>query len=68
MNILVANRQPVDPARIQRIWDEGVLVKAAQGVADYWANRDIAGLLLMPASRHCLTHLNEALKIKRRRS
>jgi hypothetical protein len=61
-------RQPVNPVRIERVWDEDALVEAAQGIADYWASRNIAGLLLMPASRHCLTHLNEALKLKHRRA
>jgi hypothetical protein len=61
-------REEVVPSRLQRVWDEGGLVKAAQGVADYWGGRDTAGLLLMPASRHCLTHLNEALKLKHRRA
>jgi len=60
--------QQVIPSRLQRVWEEGALVEAAQGIADYWGGRDIAGLLLMPASRHCLTHLNEALKLKHSRS
>ena len=33
---------------------------------DYWSKRNTAGLLLMPATRHNLIHLNEALQIKRR--
>lgn len=60
-------RQKVDPARLQRVWDEGALVPAAQGIADYWAGRDNAGLLLMPATRHNLVHLNAALKLERKR-
>ncbi len=57
----------VDPARIQRVMDEGALVETSRGIADYWSKRDIAGLLLMPASRHNLVHLNEALKLKNRK-
>jgi hypothetical protein len=60
-------KQKVDPARLQRVWDEGALVEAARGIADYWGKRTIAGLLLMPATRHNIVHLNEALQIKRRR-
>jgi hypothetical protein len=60
-------KQKVDPARLQRVWDEGALVEAARGIADYWGKRTIAGLLLMPATRHHIVHLNEALQIKRRR-
>jgi hypothetical protein len=57
--------QKVDPARIQRIWDEGAAIKAAQYIVDYWSKRTKAGLLLMPPTRHWLVHLNEALKLKK---
>jgi hypothetical protein len=57
----------VNPAHLQRIWDEGAVVEAASYIVDYWGKRDVAGLLLMPASRHHIVHLNEALKLKRRR-
>ncbi len=60
-------KRKVDPARLQRVWDEGALVEAARPIADYWGSRTVAGLLLMPATRHHIVHLNEALKIKRRR-
>jgi hypothetical protein len=60
-------KRKVDPARLQRVWDEGAVVEAARGIVDYWGKRDVAGLLLMPASRHHIVHLNEALKLKRRR-
>jgi hypothetical protein len=52
--------------RIERVKDEGAVVEAAYGIADYWSKRNIAGLLLMPASRHSLVHLNEALRLSRR--
>jgi hypothetical protein len=60
-------KRKVDPARLQRVWDEEAVVEAASGIVDYWSKRDVAGLLLMPASRHLIVHLNEALKLKRRR-
>jgi hypothetical protein len=47
--------------------DEGAVVEAARGLLDYWGKRNIAGLLLMPATRHNLVHLNEALQLKQRR-
>ena len=59
-------KRKVEPARIQKVWDEGAVLEGAGGIVDYWSKRDIAGLLLMPASRHNLTHLNEALDIKKR--
>jgi hypothetical protein len=60
-------KKKVEPSRIQRVMDEGALVEAARGIVDYWSRRDIAGLLLMPATRHNLVHLNEALDLKNRR-
>jgi hypothetical protein len=60
-------KRKVDPARLQRVWDEGAVVEAASYITDYWGKRDVAGLLLMPATRHHIFHLNEALKLKRRR-
>jgi hypothetical protein len=60
-------REKVDSNRIQRVLDEGAILEAARGVADYWSRRDIAGLLLMPASRHNLVHLGEALQLKQRK-
>jgi len=60
-------KKKVDPIRIQRVLDEGAILEKAHGITDYWRKRDIAGLLLMPASRHNLVHLGEALKLKKRR-
>ena len=50
----------VDPEDIQRLFDEAAVLEEARGVAEYWSKRDAAGLLLMPATRHILSHLNEA--------
>jgi hypothetical protein len=57
-------RQKVSGERIQRIRASGAVVPAADGIVNYWSRRTIAGLLLMPPTRHCFTHLNEALRIK----
>jgi hypothetical protein len=54
----------VDPGRLQRVLDESAVTQAAFGVVEYWSRRTIAGLLLMPATRHSLVHLNEALNLK----
>jgi hypothetical protein len=59
-------KQKVDPARIEQIRTEGAVVEAAWGIAEYWRKRNFAGLLLMPATRHNLVHLNEILKLKQR--
>jgi hypothetical protein len=57
----------VDRTRLERIKEEGAVVEAAWGIAEYWGNRTIAGLLLMPATRHNLTHLNEALQLTQKK-
>jgi hypothetical protein len=54
----------VNPDRVQRLKDDGTLRPSAYGIADYWGRRNIAGLLLMPATRHNLIHLNEAFRLK----
>jgi hypothetical protein len=59
-------KEKVNPERIQQVMVQGALVDAAQGIADYWSKRNIAGLLLMPATRHNLVHLNEAYRIKKK--
>jgi hypothetical protein len=59
-------KQKVDPKRLRRVMDEGAVVPEAQGLIDYWGRRTIAGLLLMPPTRHNFIHLNEAARLKRR--
>jgi hypothetical protein len=58
--------QKVSPARLQRLLDDGSVPPEAMGLIEYWGNLTIAGLLLMPPTRHCLVHLNEALKVKKK--
>ncbi len=58
--------QNVAPARLQRVRDEGAVLAAAEGVIEYWGKRNIAGLLLMPATRHNFLHLNEARRVKQK--
>jgi len=60
-------KQKVDPLRVRNVLAEGAVNDEARSIVDYWSKRNIAGLLLMPATRHNLIHLNEALKIKNRR-
>jgi hypothetical protein len=57
----------VDPTQLQKVKKEGAVVDAASDLLEYWRKRNIAGLLLMPATRHNLVHLNEALQLKTRR-
>ncbi len=58
----------VDPARLAQVTANGALLEAASGIRDYWGGRTMAGLLLMPASRHILVHFNEILNLKKKRN
>ncbi|MGB3716955.1 MAG: DinB family protein [Candidatus Promineifilaceae bacterium] len=60
-------RKKVDPIRLQRVVDEGAVVQSALGLIEYWGKRTVAGLLLMPPTRHNFVHLNEATGLKQRR-
>jgi hypothetical protein len=56
-------KRKVDPVSIQQVLAQGAVLAGAQGITDYWGKRTFSGLLLMPASRHLLTHLNEAASV-----
>jgi hypothetical protein len=56
--------QQVTPARLQQLVREGAVLPTAQEVLDYWGGLTIAGLLLMPPTRHSFIHLNEAMKLR----
>jgi len=60
-------KRKVSPSRLQKVMDVGAVIEAARGLIEYWGKRNIAGLLLMPATRHNFVHLNEALRLKSRR-
>jgi DinB superfamily len=59
-------KQKASEIRLQKVMDEGALLPEAIGILNYWSKRTIAGLLLMPPTRHNFLHLNEALRIKQR--
>lgn len=58
----------VDPIRNIEVLKQGAVIEEARGIADYWGRHTIAGLLLMPATRHSFVHLNEAMQLKKRRA
>ena len=59
-------RKP-EPAQLQRILDEGAVLPLGMRKIDYWASRDVAGLLLMPPTRHAIIHWNEARELINRK-
>ena len=60
-------KQKVEPARLERVVNKGAVVEEASWLIDYWGRRKIAGILLMPATRHNFVHLNKSSKIKDKR-
>jgi DinB family protein len=59
-------RQRIEPAQIEWVKAEGAVVPAAYGVAEYWGRHNKGNLLLIPATRHSFTHLNEAGRMRQR--
>jgi hypothetical protein len=59
-------KNKVDPTRLKQISTEGAVAEAASGLLDYWGGLTIAGLLLMPPTRHNFIHWNEALRVKKK--
>lgn len=59
-------KRNVDPSRLQHVLDEGAVSQEAMEIIHYWGTKTIGGLLLMPPTRHCILHWNEALKIKKK--
>lgn len=56
-------KKKIEPCKLKRVLDEGAVVTEAKGLLDYWGRKTYAGLLLMPATRHNLVHLNESFRI-----
>ena len=59
-------KQKIDRSRIERVLAEGAVTLEAMEIVNYWSRKTIAGLLLMPPTRHCMLHLNEATRIKQK--
>jgi hypothetical protein len=57
-------KRKVDPVRLQKVLDEGAVTPEAREIVEYWGNKTVAGLLLMPPTRHCILHLNEGMRIR----
>lgn len=59
-------KKKVEPDRIQKVMAAGAVIPEAMEIINYWSTRTIAGLLLMPPTRHNILHLNEALRIRQK--
>ncbi len=59
-------RRKIPAQRITRILEEGGITSHEDSIwlLDFWAKKDIAGILLMPPTRHVMLHLNDCCKWK----
>lgn len=59
-------KRKVCPADLERILNEGGVTKQEESVwlLDFWGKKDVAGILLMPPTRHTMLHLNDCCKWK----
>ncbi|MFD3156655.1 DinB family protein [Haloimpatiens sp. FM7330] len=54
--------------KLQRILDEGAVldVEDANWLIDFWGRKNVAGIILMPITRHHVLHINESLRAKKK--
>ena len=60
-------RRKVPPRGLERIREAGGVTEQENSawLLDFWGKKDIAGILLMPPTRHVMLHLNDCCKWKR---
>ena len=61
-------KRKVSPDATKRILSEGGVTEQADSIwlLDFWARKDVAGLILMPLTRHQTAHLNDCFRWKKR--
>ena len=59
-------KRKVAPDDLKRIWSVGGVTKQEDSIwlLDFWGKKDVAGILLMPPTRHVMLHLNDCFKWK----
>ena len=55
-------KRKINKISLEKIINEGGVSKDNLWLIDYWGKKDIAGILLMPLSRHIIVHLNQCYK------
>jgi hypothetical protein len=69
---IVRNLRPAEAeervggTRIQALVSSGALDEGAYDLAEYWSGKRKTALLGMPATRHNLTHLNQAWLVRKK--
>ena len=61
-------KRKFDKCKLQRILDEGEVldVEASNWLIDFWRRKNVSGIILMPATRHQVIHINESLNAKKK--
>jgi hypothetical protein len=61
-------KRKFDKSKLQRILDEKAVldVEGANWLIDFWGKKNVAGILLMPITRHHIVHINESLNAKKK--
>lgn len=59
-------KRKVSPADLERILNSGGVTEQKDSfwLLDFWGKKDVAGILLMPPTRHVMLHLNDCCKWK----
>ena len=59
-------KRRIEQADLKRILEEGGVTTDEDSVwlLDFWGKKDVAGILLMPPTRHIMLHLNDCCKWK----
>ena len=55
-------KRKINKISLEKIISGGGVSKDNLWLIDYWGKKDIAGILLMPLSRHIIVHLNQCYK------
>lgn len=59
-------KRRVSPGSLGKVLEQGGVTPEADSIwlLDFWGKKDVAGLLLMPPTRHVMLHLNDCCKWK----
>lgn len=59
-------KRKFDALTLKKIFDIGAVSRheAASWLVDFWGKKNVAGILLMPVTRHHVVHINESLVAK----
>lgn len=61
-------KRKIKPESISRILHEGGVTEHKDSIwlLDFWGKKNVAGILLMPITRHQIGHLNDSMRLKKK--